>query len=357
MRQLLAQVKGADNQNLEYICLSNGIEENLTTIMPLFRTIRNFILPDFSRVEMSRDAANLVVASRLFKNKARASAFTFLYTFMREADDLVDAVAERSLNPSEIENISHAVKTLETMACKQQTTTGHRSKRSDRFRRIQRTFHIPEELWEHFFQSMWMDFKLIQPQSFRDFLLYAEGASVAATTIYLILIYSQKTSTDSYDWRSVDLLPIGRNLGIWAYTVHICRDLKADSLVGESGRRLIPGELLEKHGLTWADLRNQASNGDLGEKGCTMILDFLAWGKTYGDNGKLKALELMQEIPFHRARILGLIIALYTEIDRRIHALGGNVFKTEKLLPGRDRARFARELLKGKRRVDFTKYW
>jgi len=211
---------------------------------------------------MLRDAANLVVASRLFKDKIRASAFTFLYSFMREVDDLVDDVAERLLSPSEKERILKSVEELEAMTISLHTRTDNKSARRVRFNKIQQVFGIPEELWRNFFKSMWMDFNLVYPQSYKDFLAYAEGASVAATTIYLILICAQKQPDNSYDWTTADILTTGRNLGIWAYTIHISRDLKSDCLAGESGRRLIPCDLFTRHGLTETDIRSQARPGD-----------------------------------------------------------------------------------------------
>lgn len=309
--------------------------------------------------EMKRDAANLVVASRLFRNPERSEAFTGLYSFMREVDDRVDRILEEDLSGVEIRRIEKRVREYEAIACGgfAERIPARLYPLRDRFRRINDRFGIPGLLWRNFFNAMWVDFRRGLPVTRDDFLRYAEGASVAATTIYLILIGSTLDAERiAYRWHD-DYRSTGRNLGIWAYTIHIARDFQADMRAGKHGRRLIPRSFLDDHGLTHAEIRRQAMHRKLSIPGRDMVLSFLDWGDEYGKPGKNHAVEIGSKLPFHRARILGLIVAIYSEISRRVRRLDGNVFGSRDIFPRLRRGRFASRVLGAETWDEMVSYW
>jgi phytoene/squalene synthetase len=124
-----------------------------------------------------------------------------------------------------------------------------------------RVFPVPIRQWTNFFAAMRSDIVNSEFVHWTDFLAYAEGATVAPTTIYLSLIVAHRDATkDTCEFlRGFDLFDSGRHLGLFAYLGHIIRDL-AEEITHTATRLCIAREDMIAHGVNSEKLRSEALN-------------------------------------------------------------------------------------------------
>lgn len=274
-----------------------------------------------------RDSTNLVIASQLFEDKDRLTAFTTLYSLMRIVDDSVDVLFERPVSPEERLGIRNTLKEWEQTVSSAYSATPQ-SDVSQHLATIVRQFNIPHLLWEHFFRSMWMDFYESAFSTEDVFLAYCEGASVAATTIYLMLIGAKKNENGlTYDVSHFDFITTGRELGIWAYTVHILRDLKSDVMSGDIGRFLIPEDMMCRHGLNRDLLRESVANDRFTPTVKRFLQEFWKLGNQYGIRGLHRADQLARALPLNLQKVLCIIISIYSHLSFAIKQMEFDVIQ------------------------------
>lgn len=304
-----------------------------------------------------RDAANLVVASQLFQCPERREAFNILYALMRKVDDLVDSVSESNfMSSAEYEQIRSEVVRWERAVISFYEGIHDESGQLDSVVTSLEKFHIPKVLWDNFFESMWFDFHKKEIHTFNDFLQYAEGASVAATTIYLMLIGAVKTE-NGFDTNNFDYIETGRNLGIWAYCIHIARDLKSDLLVGNEGRLTIPKILAQQFDFDKAKLRATANTTESDSGINNLVKSFLDWSRSYGDSGKKMASVIGQSLPLDRQIILCLIVAMYNKIQKKIEESGYHVLGQSHIVSPEERQNLCFQITMSRSWEEMKKYW
>jgi len=303
-----------------------------------------------------RDSTNLVIASQLFDDPARRDAFTTLYSLMRMIDDTVDAVFERTVTFEERQSIAASLKNWESLILSAYSGHPHPDL-ARKLSEILRHYAIPQVLWENFFRAMWMDFNGTVFETIDRFEQYCDGASVAATTIYLLLIgapdsVSGENHTDRFDYSSA-----GRYLGIWAYSVHILRDLREDVLTGDTGRYLIPDEILHRYELSRAQLRESAASGKVSSSLLNMVREFWLLGQHHGKLGMRMVDTLAETLPLSRQKVLCIIISIYSHMSEAIYRLGWDVIRNDLRQAVSDREDLIQRILTASTWSQLRQFW
>lgn len=190
--------------------------------------------PDQYCQKKTSESGSSFYYSFLFLTHEKRQAITAVYTFCREADDIVDEctdpnTAETKLNwwREEIQNLfsnkpSHPV----TLAL------------SDALK----IFDLQKDHFDEILNGMQMDLHITQYQTFNDLLLYCHRA---AGVVGLL-------ATEIFSYNNKDTLTFAENLGIAFQLTNIIRDIKEDAL---RGRVYLPQEDLIKFNVTEDDLR------------------------------------------------------------------------------------------------------
>jgi len=172
--------------------------------------------------------------SFLFLPPLKRQAITAVYTFCREADDIVDecvdpSTAETKLNwwREEIANLfankpSHPVSHALTDSLK--------------------TFDLHKEHFDEIIEGMQMDLHITHYQTLNDLLLYCHRA---AGVVGLL-------ATEIFGYKNKDTLKFAENLGIAFQLTNIIRDIKEDAL---RGRVYLPIEDLDKFNVNAEDFQ------------------------------------------------------------------------------------------------------
>ena len=218
----------------------------------------------------SADLNNLYLSSCFFADPEKYRAFCAFYALMRVVDDRVDGLPPRSRLSQSDHQVEHDILQAwedSVRACYEgrrpdQTTLDRcahdgASALFDSLMSSLGRFPVPSDLWRDFFSAMHRDIDRPRFGTWKEFLEYARGASVAPTTIYLFLIASRRDSPQgTYRPPSgSDLKTCGYHLGIFAYLGHVVRDLTEDLGSGEEGLLYFSREDMDAFGLTELRLR------------------------------------------------------------------------------------------------------
>jgi phytoene synthase len=222
----------------------------------------------------AKDLNNLYLTSCYFADPARYAAFCSLYALMRVIDDRVDELPQDPARfdiAAEHEVLRSWEEALFAAAAGSAPDPGLGERCGMAEARLLVTgaaqamerFPIPLSLWRNFFLAMHRDVHQARFETYREFLDYTEGASVAPTSIYLFLIAARDASaTGVYaPPEDFDLIRSGRYLGTFSYLAHILRDLALDLGTGERGLLYLAREDLERFGLDEAKLRRDLARG------------------------------------------------------------------------------------------------
>lgn len=290
----------------------------------------------------ARDLNNLYLTSRFFADPNRFRAFCVFYAVMRLVDDRVDELCarrgvpagERERVAAEVEGWRRAVEGAYREGRAPEApvmTEGPDGDDPDAGRALMTAFadsnarfRVPHGLWRNFFAAMRRDLEDERFATYEEFLDYAEGATVAPTTIYLVLLSSEAPAAVDAPYepvRGFDFVECGRHLGLFAYLTHILRDLPQDLAAGERGLLYLAGDDMARFGVTEETLRRDLARGAAG-RGLRQLLAELggrAWGHLEAGRALLGALEgrLSPDCAF----ILELIVAIYEEALGRIAAV------------------------------------
>ena len=240
--------------------------------------------PGLAEAIAAKDLNNLYLTSCYFADPARYEAFCSLYALMRVIDDRVDdlpqdpadfdAAGEHEVLRSWEEALFAAAGGAAPepglgarcgMAAARQLVVGAAA--------AMERFPFPHSLWRNFFIAMHRDVEQTRFETYREFLDYTEGASVAPTSIYLYLVAAADPGgSGAYALPDgFDLIRCGRHLGVFSYLAHILRDMALDLATGERGLLYVAWEDLAHFGLDEAMLRE-----DLARRGARGALRELA---------------------------------------------------------------------------------
>jgi phytoene synthase len=284
----------------------------------------------------SRDHNNLYLTSLFFRDPVKYKAFCAFYAVMRIVDDRVDNLP-LPVNPSE-EMCGHELSVVDAWEqvvnlCNRGIhPTASQLKNCD-FAEAEalceslinafRTFPISMKLWTNFFKAMRSDIEANEFESWDDFLAYAEGATVAPTTIYLSLIVARRNDTKNVYVlpKSFGLYNCGRYLGIFAYLGHIVRDL-ADDIRHVATRLCITHEDMLAHGVSMETLRSDALRRKASLETRSLVLDLLERARKYLYQGRALTMQIQNFIEKDGRFILELIITIYERIIANIESTG-----------------------------------
>jgi len=311
-----------------------------------------------------RDRNNLYLTSRFFDDRRRYEAFCAFYAVMRIVDDRVDEVvveagpesAERAAVAAEVAVWRDAVREAysegpdpPSEADGPNGAPGRRARTlMPAFRDARRRFPVPLALWDSFFAAMRRDLEVDGFATFEDFLDYTEGASVAPTTVYMILLSARPgagglpEAEEPYRLPGgVDVFGCGRELGRFAYLVHVLRDLPRDLATGPAGLWYLADEDLAAFGVTRAELQADRAAG----RARAPVRRLLA---AIGDRARrsLAAADGRLSSVFPAltpdcAYVLHLIVNIYRELLERLEGVGFDPFGGAHLLSDEDKQRIA----------------
>ena len=289
--------------------------------------------PALAEAIAAKDLNNLYLTSCYFADPARYSAFCSLYALMRVIDDRVDelpqdparfdAAREHEVLRSWEEGLSAALDGSAPpsglaercgMAKARDLLTGAAAAMA--------RFPTPISLWRNFFAAMHRDVEQARFETYREFLDYTEGASVAPTSIYLYLVAA--TDGDGSGTyllpESFDLVRCGRHLGVFSYLAHILRDMALDLGTGERGLLYLAREDLDRFGLDEAMLREDLEKGRARPALRALATELAARATAEGDRGVALLDPLAGTLDPDCAFVLEVIVAIYRRTLEKLAA-------------------------------------
>jgi phytoene/squalene synthetase len=284
----------------------------------------------------SKDHNNLYFTSSFFRDPIKYRAFCAYYAIMRIVDDRIDDLPSKSTRCAELQkrelSVVAAWERVIRSCCRgihptaSQLASCDFSKAEDvcqSFTASYRVFPVPIRLWTNFFAAMRSDLMANELVHWSDFLAYAEGATVAPTTIYLSLILARRDAAkDSYEYpRKFNLSDCGRHLGIFAYLGHIIRDLASD-ITCTATRLCITREDMLAHDVTPEILRNEALNHRASRATRHLVRELLQRARQHLALGRALAAPTQGFLESDSQFILELIITIYERIIAKIESTG-----------------------------------
>jgi len=306
----------------------------------------------------SKDHNNLYITSSFFKDSVKYKAFCAYYAVMRIVDDRVDNLPLSLAGNEELCNrelgvvnaweqviisCSHGIypTTFQLEACAFANARAVCESLITAFQAIP----VPIKLWINFFDAMRSDILAGEFDSWSDFLTYAEGATVAPTTIYLLLIAAKRNESDSsYELPTgFDLFTCGRYLGIFAYLGHIIRDL-AEDIKNATTRLCITRDDMVGHGVTPEKLRNEAYRHQASPSTCSLVVELLRRARKYLLKGRALTVQIQDFIENDGRFILELIITMYESIIAKIESVGFDPMAKRHYLTRKEKANIVKSV-------------
>lgn len=282
----------------------------------LFETI------DFEKII---DHPNILIAAN-FWDEERYQAARTCYRFMRTLDDLIDnhKAEHNGISMEEKDRLKGSIN--EWIGIMREGRNMEPS--GDGLTETINRFRIP--LWplEAFAESMLYDINNDGFATIGDFIQYAGGASVAPASIFVHLAGLQ--SRDGvYADPPFNVRRTASPCAMFSYFVHIIRDFRKDQLNNLS---YFADEIMERHNLTRADLKNIAHGAPVTDGFREMMREYYR----ITDGYRMSTLKVISDVcpllePRYRLS-LEIIFDLYMMVFERIDPDKGT-FTTEELNP------------------------
>lgn len=283
----------------------------------------------------SRDHNNLYLTSSFFADRTKYRAFCAYYALMRVVDDRVDEIpfrgplarsqmlAEKDILAAWREGVracyaNGRVDASVAEAC----ALPDAPLLFEAFADSLRDFRPPQALWDDFFSAMQWDLGRARFTSWREFLTYAEGASVAPTTIYLFLITARGSGGSTVLPEGFDLIECGRQLGLFAYLGHVLRDVAEDLRIGDGGLVYFSREDMEACGVTDEGLFSDLERGRASETTRSLVAELSLRARRFLAAGRASMTPLSGQLEKDCAFILELIVTMYERVIDKIEASG-----------------------------------
>jgi phytoene/squalene synthetase len=299
----------------------------------------------------SKDQNNLYITSSFFKDRIKYKTFCSYYAVMRIVDDRVDNLplpvnCDKKLIDRELKVIDAWEQviilchlgifptTAQLEACDFDEAKAVCESLIEAFQNIP----TPIKLWKNFFDAMRSDINAGEFECWSDFLTYAEGATVAPTTIYLLLIAAQRNGANNlYELpKEFDLLKCGRYLGIFAYLGHIIRDL-AEDIKYAATRLCITREDMVDFGITLEKLRNEAFRQKASSSTRNLVIEILQRARRYLLRGRACVAPVYDYLENDGRFILELIISIYEQVIVKIESTGYDPMSNRHYLSKREK--------------------
>ncbi|MDH3207550.1 MAG: squalene/phytoene synthase family protein [Gemmatimonadota bacterium] len=289
----------------------------------------------------SKDLNNLFRTSCLFRNRARYWAFCAYYSVMRVVDDRIDNLPSRAgLSPQARRAEHEVVSAWESAVARcyadevaaQSTWEACQLTQArellEAFTDSLEVVRPPEFLWSGFFRSMHWDLDHSRFRTWEEFLEYAEGASVAPTTVYLYVITSQLGASGGTVPEGFDIVRCGRHLGRFAYLGHILRDLAEDLMLGDSGLIYLPLDEMAAFGVTEAMLFSDLRRGRASDDTRLLVSELVTRARDHLAEGQLLLGPLKGKLEEDCDLVLALILATYERVLDKIQSCDFDVMGT-----------------------------
>ncbi|UCG67228.1 MAG: squalene/phytoene synthase family protein [Deltaproteobacteria bacterium] len=300
----------------------------------------------------SRDGNNLYVTSSFFGDPLKYRAFCAYYAVMRVVDDRIDnlpspgsrcaEVRKRELGVVEawervVRSSYHGIYPMASLLASCDFAEAEAVCES--LIASYRVFPVPMRLWTNFFAAMRSDLVASEFVHWSDFLAYAEGATVAPTTIYLSLIVARRdVKQDSCEFpRGFNLYDCGRHLGLFAYLGHIIRDL-AEDITRPATRLCLAREDMLAHGVSPEILRSEALNRRASPATRRLVGELLQRARWHLAQGRALAVPIHGFLDCDSRFILELIITMYEHIIAKIESTGCDPMEKRHHLTRREQA-------------------
>ena len=291
---------------------------------------------DVTEAIASKDQNNLYITSSFFEDLIKYKAFCAYYAVMRVVDDRVDnlplpvnrsvELCDRELGVVDAweQVVSSCHRGIHPMASQLQACDFAEAEAvCESLIAAFRAFPVSIKLWTNFFEAMRSDIVASEFACWSDFLAYAEGATVAPTSIYLSLIVARRNDAkNSYVFPTgFDLFRCGRYLGIFAYLGHIIRDL-AEDIKNAATRLCITHEDMVAHGVSPETLKSDALRRQASPATSGLVADILQRAQRYLLQGRALTLQIQDFIESDGRFILELIITMYEHVIAKIESAG-----------------------------------
>jgi len=306
----------------------------------------------------SRDRNNLYVTSSFFRDPVKFRAFCAYYAIMRVVDDRIDDLPSPNRRCAELRKrelrVVEAWERVVRSSCRGIHPAASLLASCDfpeaeavceSFIASYRIFPVPIRLWANFFAAMRSDIVDSEFVRWTDFLAYAEGATVAPTTIYLSLIVARRDVTkDTCEFlRGFDMYQAGRHLGLFAYLGHIIRDLAAD-VTSTATRLCIAREDMLAHGVSLEILRSEALNRRASPATRRLAGELLHRARWHLAQGRALTVPILGLLDSDSRFILELIITMYEHIIAKIESTGCDPMAKRHHLTQREQAEIVHQV-------------
>jgi len=288
----------------------------------------------------ARDLNNLYRTSCHFHDLDRYRAFCAFYAIMRIVDDRVDELPARpGLSRDQLVAEHDVVDAWRSAvrACFQSAAGDwveglppfpEARHLLAAFRESHARFAVPWALWENFFSAMHRDVDRPRFGTYQEFLRYAEGASVAPTTIYLLLIAAVDTGPRFPRPlpQGFDLIRCGRHLGRFAYLGHVLRDLARDLFAVPEPQLYLAADDMAAFGVSEQNLAAEATARRAGPRTRALVGELVRRARDELARGRAHMRALEGRLSADRAFVLEFIVALYQRILEKIQRCGNDPF-------------------------------
>jgi|TARA_B100000745_G_scaffold298025_2_gene245940 phytoene synthase len=306
----------------------------------------------------AKDFNNLYRTSCFFVDPERYRAFCALYAIMRVVDDRVDEVLAQGCPKEEAileRTVLDAWQRLVEATLSQKSPNLHdlemcRDPRApelfDAFSRAYKQFPVKRQLWDNFFDAMGEDLRRTRFETYSDFVRYAQGATVAPTTVYLYLIASERSDNDEVFRVASDFMldSCGQKLGLFAYIVHVLRDLRRDLETGKTGLLYLAGDDMAHRGVNEQLLATDLAAGRASQPLKDLVRDLVDRAQIMLEEGKLVAGTLQNRLSPDRLFVLELIIRIYSETIAKIIACSYDLMTEQHRLTTTEKESLARDV-------------
>jgi phytoene synthase len=274
--------------------------------------------------EAIKDHPNILIAAGFWEEE-RYNAAKVCYKFMRKVDDLVDErISEGAISPEEkklfIDQVNNWIDSLSDLSLvdskiKQITDTIEK-------------FKIPSSLFNNFSKAMIYDINNEGFDTYKDFITYAEGASVAPASVFVHLCCLNQID-EQYIPPAFDVIEVARPCALFSYLVHIIRDFQKDQ---QNNLNYFAIDILNKHSLSPSDLKNIAYGAPITSNFRNMIREYCDYAEKY-KNDTIRTIDnIKDQLGARYILSLYIIFDLYLQVFERIDIENGS-FSAEELNP------------------------
>lgn len=285
----------------------------------------------------SRNRSNLYRVSQLLRDRRRYEAFLATYAVMRVIDDFVDAVPDvTNLAPEELLRLEGELEQWRDRIEAAASASPGPEPLDIALAAALASFPVSFSIWETFLEAMRYDLRHNRFETWENFLEYAEGAAAAPTATFLFLLCAQPEKGESagnvrYEVAEVgdgfDYLACGRELGFFAYLVHVLRDVRKDLQTGARGRIYLPASELAKAGLPEEEFRRLVSSGTVDGRWSNLVVSVVNRARAFERAGVARTRARLPAMEPDCRLILERIVGVYHDLLDKIEADPGCVLR------------------------------